>query len=47
MREMYEITEMIDRCDDSDLRGMSYEDGVKIALEWVTLMSDDEPIEKD
>ena len=43
---MYEINEMIDRCDESDLHGMTFEDGVKMALEWVTKQSDDEPIEK-
>jgi hypothetical protein len=29
----------------SKFRGMSYEDGVKYALEWVTGQSDDKPME--
>ena len=45
MKPISEINKMIDRCDESDLTGMTYEEGVKTALEWVSEQSDEEPIE--
>ena len=39
-----EIQEQIDASYESDMYGMSYEEGVRYALEWV-LGGDDKPIE--
>lgn len=47
MREEHEIREQIDACENSDMSGMSYEDGVKYALEWVIMDSDEKPIEEE
>jgi hypothetical protein len=39
-----EIQEQIDKSYESDMHGMSYEEGVRYALEWI-LGSEDKPIE--
>lgn len=36
----------IDACDDSDLAGMTYEEGVKAALEWVLGDTQEKPVEE-
>ena len=43
-RSEAEIQEQIDRSYESDMHGMSYEEGVRYALEWV-LGNDAKPIE--
>lgn len=47
MRPLEEIYAMIDLANDTDgnCSGMSYEEGVKNALEWVLCQVDEEPIE--
>ena len=45
MRTIEEISEQIDATEDSNNFGMSYEDGVKYALEWVIEQTDEKPIE--
>ena len=42
-----EIQAEIDACEYSDFSGMSYEDGVKAALEWVIGNMNEKPITED
>lgn len=41
-----EIYAQIDACENSDCSGMSYEDGVKAALEWALGLNNDTPVEE-
>ncbi len=53
MRTQKEIEEMMDKagtwnCEGaSDVRGMSYEEGVEAALRWATGGTEDQPIENE
>ena len=49
MKTEYEINDMIDKAIDADVRspGMSYEQGVRDALEWVMEYTDEAPIQEE
>lgn len=52
IRTEKEINDQIDKAYDIIVEGggcfgMTYEEGVKAALEWVSLYSDDKPIEEE
>ena len=44
-----EIDDLLDKCYDggTHYRGMTYEDGIRAAIEWLTGLTDDNPIEED
>ncbi len=44
-RSEEELHEVVDACENSDLSGMTYEEGVKATIAWIVGDSDETPVE--